>query len=686
MSQSGITTCPHCSAQFRVAAQAVGTQTQCLTCRQPFVIQLDLQPTPSQDPLGLGPSPGPSAANPLGTSPTTTLRPSAYAGGQTRRPNVPWSWIVGGVGGVALVVVVAIGAWSALSALRTGPGPRTSAPGILAPAPQTQQPAAEGGLAANVVKKAAETIAAELPVQTFSDSHASCLEESFRLQDESQRLGKQLGQGASGEAVLSPARALGGKMRELAIRWHALPPMTEAERELINKRLTERMQAMLSAKLGDSARKVDVLNDDTPIAAMFEIMGPSGAITDVLDAAREPFPDADCPLDELYVQTILSCREIVRQLNTVKDAADCQRLQTAVNEEAAKLKAAVEKVRGMKELTAADVQATERKYASQFAHEQMMAELVMTQVLVRAGHTSEDQNVPEHLKQLLDGLKQLYGTHYNAVHELRAEFVNIKTRDSQRASPFGQRSMKSPAERLKGVTASGVPALSETEEASVERYAKELEVGMGSKLLFLRVHGGTPSGRRQVAQQLVRHPAVRACRIVETSDGFVLVADAQLPAEVLARSAPFVEIAKLDENQRAVALKISGPFVAGPTEIELDAERPRSPQAGSTAQGGPRRSFDEIVAADVQRYADEFGPGGIVVVHANGGTAAQRKALEEQLASLANPKRRSKIDGKDVCVIILSYQGDVQELADKIHVAKVQKSDAAKREIDVVFQ
>jgi hypothetical protein len=572
MSHAGMTVCPHCGAQFLVPAQAIGVQTPCLTCGRPFVIQVAAEPTTTAggaDPLGIGGSSavGLPAANPLGTS-AMTLRPSVYAGGQGGGSPLPWGWIAGGIGAAVVIVVIVSGVGFAVSGTFSGPANVASPPPSSgsADSPQSPPSANQGGLVAQAVKAAGEVVSAQLPVKVFADSHDSCLSESLKLQNEARQLSEQLGRGVAGDIVLGQARELAGKMRELAIRWHALPPMTEVEREAINKRLTARVWEELKQKEKQAApaKQYNLLTDDTPLAAMFEIMGPADAISGVLDAARKPFPAADCPLDERYVEMIQSCGAIVRHLNSIKSAADCQRLQGAVDEEAAKVNGVLEKVLGMKHLTRADAQATERKYADQFAHEQRMAEVVMTQVLFRAGHKSGDENVPEHLQPLLAGLKDLYGRHYRAVHDLRAEIVKLQSNPPQQP------------------------------------------------------------------------PATDVASLI---------------AKALGSSQP-----------------------------RPDAEE--KPQT----QPGPRRTFGELVAADVERYQRELGRDKVLLVTAKGGTAARRQALEDELVALIQPSRRAKLDGKDTLAIVLHYEGDVQQLADKIRAAKVLRMDAANRAIEVALQ
>lgn len=152
--------------------------------------------------------------------------------------------------------------------------------------------------------------------------------------------------------------------------------------------------------------------------------------------------------------------------------------------------------------------------------------------------------------------------------------------------------------------------------------------------------------------------------------------------------------------QQAIPLRKSLPVVAddrpGPTEslpaeptpTDLNAADDgvvpgiaRAPEASD-----PVTAIRSAARKTIAEFEQEFGRDRLLIVTAQGGNAQQRKALEKEIADLVRPSRRAMHGRNEAMLIVLPYEGDVEDVAGQIRTAKVLDTDAALRDILVGFE
>ena len=85
----------------------------------------------------------------------------------------------------------------------------------------------------------------------------------------------------------------------------------------------------------------------------------------------------------------------------------------------------------------------------------------------------------------------------------------------------------------------------------------------------------------------------------------------------------------------------------------------------------------------VEKYDRAFGPDKRVAISATGGTSQQRKSLEAEIAAGIINSSRESTSGPAGFFLVMSFDGDLQELAGKVRTGKVVEVDAASRTIKV---
>jgi hypothetical protein len=108
--------------------------------------------------------------------------------------------------------------------------------------------------------------------------------------------------------------------------------------------------------------------------------------------------------------------------------------------------------------------------------------------------------------------------------------------------------------------------------------------------------------------------------------------------------------------------------------------------ASEQAASDPVTAIRSVAQKTIAEFEQEFGRERLLIVTAQGGNAQQRKALENEIADLVRPSRRAMHGRNEAMLIVLPYEGDVQDVAEQIRTAKVLDTDAALRDILVGFE
>ena len=107
----------------------------------------------------------------------------------------------------------------------------------------------------------------------------------------------------------------------------------------------------------------------------------------------------------------------------------------------------------------------------------------------------------------------------------------------------------------------------------------------------------------------------------------------------------------------------------------------RAPEAAD-----PVTAIRNVAQKTIAEFEQEFGRERLLIVTAQGGNEQQRKALENEIAALVRPSRRAMHGRNEAMLIVLPYEGDVEDVAGQIRTAKVLDTDAALRDILVGFE
>jgi hypothetical protein len=108
--------------------------------------------------------------------------------------------------------------------------------------------------------------------------------------------------------------------------------------------------------------------------------------------------------------------------------------------------------------------------------------------------------------------------------------------------------------------------------------------------------------------------------------------------------------------------------------------------AAVPAAADPVATIRSVAEKTIAEFEQQFGRERLLIVTAQGGNEQQRKALENEIADLVRPSRRAMHGRSEAMLIVLSYEGDVEDVADQIRTAKVLDTDTALRDILVGFE
>lgn len=547
-------------------------------------------------------------------------------------------------------------------------------------------------MAVQAVAGVAEGVAAQLPIKVSGDTHLTCLAERDRIKEELTALRELVRQGNANDEALRKCAALVLKIDDLSIRWHLLPPMTEAERQVFNERfLTEAREDLAGNKRPAEPIKIDLASEagETPLAVMFEMIEPLMRLSDVMrDVTAKPIAPSS-PLDETYVQVCRSCRAVCRHLYRIQDAGDCDTIQSNIDGEIAAASGAIARLKGATRPNAAAVKASEEKFGERLRHEELMVEAVVKHVIARAAVKAAggfDQaaaaalppEVKEQFKQLIARVKEMQASHAGAVNQLAAHVQEINAAaNAQRAATARQ----SPSSRLAYLAGAAAPLFSDAEQSAIDQAAKDVANRPLVNVMLVYVRGGKLAARQHVERDVTRRAVVERWVAIDTAEGVVIVLDCPDRAEFVARSLPYNGNVKSDDALQAVLLPLDGPIEtgAGGQRQGFGMRQSATAAASATPDGARPRTFNDLVETTIQKYQQEFGADKVIVVTAQGGTAEQRKAFVTELAGHANASRWGTHEGKEAVLIVMHYEGDVQALADKVRTAKVKTVDPQKR-------
>jgi hypothetical protein len=672
----------------------VGKALPCPACGVKFLV------TPLPVAAYVPPPPDPilDAAPP--PPPTRTLDPKVYPRMQWLPDDVPWGVIATIAGVVVLGIGLYIGARYAFDAVQQAmPARQKGSDGAGAtangqPTMPVTPPAGSAQAVVDAADKFVETISSGVKTpKLFGDTHASCLDERDKLAADVEQLGRQLQQNAGTSDLTVRAAELVLKIDDLAIRWHALPPMTSAERQAFIDRYADRAREIMEGRQREPIR-IDA-TDDTAMSIWFELMLPESRLSSVIRYASSPPEPPANVLEESYESIGRTCRELCRELSTVKTASDCQRLGPLVEQQVAEVNAAVASFNAATNLTATAIKTSELKCGPRLAHEEDMLELVVKHTIAQAAFRESGRSrvdvgqldlapeIKQQLREMADRLNEFQASHKRAIHELS---VALAQKKSAASTAEAQALQDSPSLRLAGVAAPGAPPLSDSEREAIDSAVRALEARPGTQTALVQLRGGSLEKRQLDEQRLIRQALFDRWHAIDTTDGVVLVLDFPHSVQFLGSTATYARVTQTDESQRAIALSIPGRFEAGQPGRRSGVDRIATSAAPGAVAGTPRRTFDEVVAETIAKFELEFGRDKLLIVTAKGGTERQRQALETEIAALVRPSRRASLSGKEALLIVLPYQGNVDEIADRIRTAKVLATDASKRGILVEFK
>ena len=678
MSHVGIAVCPDCGARYGAEAHLVGKSIACPACGTPFVVQ----PVAAAAPLATS-SGMPLADDPLGVplSPATTRVLGPAIAPQRRRlpEDMPWGLLAAGAGLCIVVSAIVIGGWFAAAALGTAASE--------APDASPAEPSITESLAG-----VAQRLAAQIPASGLADSHLSCLAEWDRIRAEGRRLRELVAQGNTSDETMRQCGDLIREARDLVIRWHALPPMTEAERQVFRAREDEYDRDSRAGREPEERKRG--LNE-VGLGFVSEWNRIVFRVMDIVGLAHDPVKPAN-ELEESYDQVCQACGDLGRQIYRVKGLADCERVAPAAEQFLASVREANDRVARISDLRPSAIKESRHKYFVRLLHDEKMLEITVEHVTSRAAAEAKGSGLstdiapaaPDEVSKLAARLKETLSRHTSAVVAFRAAVTQL---DDAAKAALARAARESPSSRLVAVASQSAPPLSDAERVAIDEAVRRLETIPFGNSVLIQVRGGDAAARERLRREIVLRSMGGRWIAIDTSDGEVIAMNCSEEVQWFAGSLTWAKVAQIDADSRALSVIVKGQFVAGTagqrtgSGMMIGLSANRGPESSRTGGAQPA-SFDDKVAVTIEDYARRFGRDNVLVLTGPAATPQQRKALEDELVRLCKTSSRSSHSNATRTVFALPFSGDVQQLADQLRSVKVREIDRQKREISIAWR
>jgi len=364
-----------------------GQTLPCPACGTPFVVQ----PVARAPDDFLPPSVDLAAGAPIVPA-SRVLEPVVYP-----HYDIPWALIAIGTGLCLVLGLIVFGGWQAYRAIDAVIANSPSTQGELASsvasdlgagavADTADQVAAD---AAAVVSKAgkaidqvAEAVTSSVKVpKLLPDTHARCASERAKLRAEINGLADSIRAGTLTVDQIPRLADLTQRLGDLTIRWHLLPPMTEAERESLAGQVTP---AALNIDPDTGKANIEGAKLDPTVGFLILHIGLTDmALAKVVEAQANGSPRPANELEQRNLDACQAIREASRHLFAVRAPADLERSLPLVEMEFARLAEMAGSLSALEGLSQDDFAQGLKIYGPMLAHEQMMYSFVESHVITR---------------------------------------------------------------------------------------------------------------------------------------------------------------------------------------------------------------------------------------------------------------------------------------------------------------